>query len=162
MKLLFVMMNLLKYVPKIDIYTKTLLDQSVFTQEHIIPRRFFNNQKHANDIFNLAPTHLKINYMRSDLKFGNIDMIQPHNLTQILIPNTTVAYIDRKKRIFYPTNIADKGLIARSIIEMLYKYPYLYTYIYDLVDNPETLWKWTSEHPNPSIFEKSRNEYLKR
>jgi endonuclease I len=155
------MMNLLKCFPKIDIYTKTLLKPSVFTQEHIIPKRFFDNPKHANDLFNLAPTHLKINYMRSDLKFGNIDMIQPHNLTQILIPNP-VAYIDRKKRIFYPTIIADKGLIARSIIEMLYKYPYLYTYIYDIIDHPETLWKWTHDHPNPSIFEKSRNEYLKR
>ena len=157
------MVNLLRFLPKIDIYTKVGLHPSVFTQEHIIPKRFFISKKHADDLLNLAPTHKYLNGLRSDLKYGNLkNKTNYDHLSTISKNKSIIAYIDRKKRIFYPTIIADKGLIARSLINMFYKYPYLYCYIDEIVDDPETIWRWSHDNPIPSLFEISRNNYLKR
>jgi endonuclease I len=159
MKLSFVMMNLLKFLPKTDIYTNIRLSNHLATVEHIIPRRFFISTKHSNDILNLAYTQKYINSMRSDLKYGDLILSKNHHLQPIMNNNTIAGHIDRRRRVFYPGKGADKGLIARSITEMVYKYPYLYCYLNDIVDNPETLWKWTDENPYPSIFEICRNSY---
>lgn len=151
MRIITFVMNLL-WLPKIDIYTGLHLSRSRFSKEHIIPQRFFPHKKDADDLLNLAPADRFINSMRCDLRFGY--QKEEH------IPYPF--YIDRKKRTFFPSILADKGLISRSIIEMLHKYPYLYCYLNDIVDNTDTLWKWSNENPEPSTFEKARNEYLKK
>lgn len=162
----FIVMNILSSLPKIDIYTGLRLKPSHFSQEHIIPKRFFPNRTHSDDILNLAPCDRQINMARSDLKFGECPLLinSTHTILKLLhVNNLTnpIGAIDQRRRTFYPLSYSDKGLIARSIIKMLYKYPYLYCHLHDIIDT-DTLWKWYSENPILSIYEQERNLYLKK
>ena len=130
-------------LPLYDIYTANK-SMNQITIEHIIPQKYFLNKKHANDFSNLALTDLKNNQLRADYAFGYINH------------NNITSPIDHKTRTYYPSINADRGLIARSCIQMFYKYPYLYEYFNEIIKDPILLKSW-SNYPINS-FEYKRNK----
>jgi len=136
-------------LPYYNVYNPNIILQSKnMSIEHIIPKRLFNNKKHAHDILNLVSCDKYCNSFRSDYRYGDIaseDMI-------------CIEYgcISRTHRIFMPSRMADYGLLSRSIISMLHKYPYLYTKLDQIVQYPYLLDKW-SNYPI-SEYENKRNE----
>jgi hypothetical protein len=130
------------YIPRIDIYNGITLSKKISSIEHIIPKKFFNNKEDANDLLNLGHCHVYINNCRSDYKYGLLKNNNNNNNTKcIYTPNQNISSgsIDTKKRIFYLNENADIGLISRSCLSMLYKYPYLYKYIDDIIHDKELL-----------------------
>lgn len=133
-------------LPHIDVYSGQLLSKKAYSIEHIIPKRMFINPSHANDPINLVPCDIKVNRLRSDYKFGtdpNLTFHPSENIPVLNIKDEFVGSINRKRRIFYPSVTADKGLLSRSIMGMLYKYPYLYRNLNDIVDSPNILFEWS-------------------
>lgn len=150
-----------KSIPHIDVYTGNILSKKSYSIEHIIPKRMFTEKSHANDPINLVPCDMKINQLRSDYKFGtdpNLTFNPSENIPILNAKEEFAGSINRKRRIFYPSVNADKGLISRSIIGMLHKYPYLYRNLNDIVDSPNILFEW-SLYPL-SNFEKERKEII--
>jgi hypothetical protein len=119
---------------------------------------------HAHDLRNIAYCDRTINSYRSDLKLGDEDndrYRQHENWDNHVVPMHQGGEIDYKKRIYYPSNFADKGLLARSITRLLFRYPYLYSYLHEIIDYPETLAKWSSEYQEHSTYEKWRERQIK-
>lgn len=130
-------------LPLHDIYSRnTSMNQ--ITVEHIIPKKYFLNEKHANTYSNLAFTDIKNNQLRADYAFGYFN---PYNITTI----------NHKTRTYYPSENADRGLIARSCIKMFTKYPYLYEHFNEIIKDPILLKLWC-QYP-VSLFEYQRNIY---
>ena len=151
---------LISHLPPIDVYTGLHLSKKHFSVEHIIPKRLFHERSHANDLINLAPCDRSTNHRRSDYRYGELDADVSNEHDLLLSSRQEVAgFVNRRRRTFYPSTNADKGLISRSIIQLLHKYPYLYANLFDIVDHPNTLSKWSSQHP-PSFYEEQRELYL--
>jgi len=171
------MKQIMYRLPKSDIYNQQILYQPSI--EHIIPRRLFYHKKDANDLLNLSFCDRHTNSKRSDYKYGDYhsiptifqekEWVKPvMNIPRVYYPKkedhleldrdlkiNISGYINPQKRIFYPYQCADFGLISRSIVAMLSKYPYLYDNLNEIIENPNLLSKW-SEYPI-SEFEEQRN-----
>lgn len=148
-------------LPRVDVYSGGMLSQKSYSVEHIIPKRMFIDKTHADDPLNIVPCDLKVNQLRSDYKYGTDPNLVFHPSENIPIFNGKKEFsgsINRKLRTFYPPISADKGLISRSIISMLYKYPYLYRCLNDIIDSPTLLFEW-SLYPM-SNYEKKRMSLL--
>lgn len=160
-------------LPSINIYNNLILKDTHRSLEHIIPQRIFKKSSHANNIHNLAFTDKKTNSLRRDFKFGDIHtIINPNdyqineNLFYELISddyqaiydynNTFTGFISPSRRIFYPHYNDNLGLISRSIIQMLYSYPYLYSYLNEIITEPILIHKWNQF--SPTLFEMERNQ----
>ncbi|NBN99189.1 MAG: hypothetical protein EBV19_08160, partial [Flavobacteriia bacterium] len=127
---------------KINIYNGKTIIQKEVSIEHIIPKRLFIKRKHANDITNLALCDRYTNCMRTDFRFGDISYICDQTL---LLPNDDdyklindsrgnfTGIISRSRRIFYPSFTCHFQNLSLSIISMLNKYPYLYSYMDQIV-----------------------------
>ena len=153
---------LITHLPAIDVYTGSYLSKKHFSLEHMIPKRFFHERAHANDLLNLVPCDRKVNQLRSDYRYGTLTEHVVHDKDSIVLTtgrNEVSGYLSRRHRTFYPATEADCGLIGRSIIRLLYKYPYLYSYLDDIIDRPDTLWRWSC-FPTTSFFEDQRELYI--
>ena len=102
----------------------------------------FDNYKYAkNDMHNLFKTTEKLNSIRSNYKFTDIENEYLNENWRILENNN---YINNKKKLFIPANNS-KGIIARAILHMSYTYNYKIEKIIDL----NILIKWTLKYsPN--------------
>jgi endonuclease I len=147
-------------LPKYNIYNNQII-KSKSTIEHIIPRRLFYDKRHSHDLINISFCDKSTNSNRSDFKFGdyhnlNSNIIKSHGIRTILDEDSKKinGFVDNHKRIFYPYKNADFGLISRSIMDMLSKYPYLYENLNEIIESPVLLSKW-SEMP-VSEFEYKR------
>jgi len=160
-------------LPPIDVYTGNHLSKKAYSVEHLIPRRIFRNIEHANDLLNIVPCDGKVNQLRADYRFGDLDnlFLNENVAKQLKLKDrhfflakdrsgTVSGLVHRRLRTFYPSFDADKGLIGRSIIKMLTKYPYLYGYLDEIVDNPVTLSRWVM-YPKTE-FEMMRDEFLEK
>lgn len=153
--------GLISHLPKIDLYTGNYLSKKQYSVEHIIPKRFFQERSHANDLLNLAPCDRMTNQLRSDYRYGHVttEIMQENDCMILKSQRDEVSgFLHRRRRTFYPSIHADRGLISRSIIQLLHRYPYLYAYLDDIVDRPDTLWQWSSYAT--SFYEQQRDLYL--
>jgi hypothetical protein len=160
-------------LPPINIYNNVIIKDNHRSIEHIIPQRIFKKSSHTNNIHNLAFTDKKTNSLRRDFKFGDIHTIINENnkINQDLFyelisddyeaiydyNNTFTGFISPSRRIFYPRYNENLGLLSRSIIKMLYLYPYLYSYLNEIVTEPILIHKW-NQLPL-SKFEIERNKF---
>lgn len=145
-----------------DVYSGRLLhSKRNISVEHIIPRKFFIKD-HADDPRNIAFCDRTINSYRSDLKLGEQDYNDATDWDIVTVPLPYGGEINNKKRVYYPSGLADKGLLARSIIRMLFRYPYLYSYLDEIIDTPETLAQWSSHYADKSPYEKWRDALINR
>lgn len=150
-----------KSLPPIDVYTGTYLGKKHVSKEHVIPRRYFLSKEHANDILNIVPCDRYVNGMRSDFKFGFLyyDNIDDHHLMEVYnYQNELSGYVNKRTRTFYPGGDADFGLLGRSIVELLKKYPYLYRSLPEIVESPTVISIWCT-YP-VSEFENLRKHHL--
>jgi len=120
--------------------------------EHIIPKRLFVNRHDAEDPMNKAFCDPYTNSMRSDFRFGDIsrvcspDLILPtHDDYRPLYDKkgNFTGLISRSRRVFYPSFTCDYRHLSSSILHMLYHYPYLYSYMDQIVCEPGLLHTWT-------------------
>lgn len=163
-----------KKLPKINIYTNELIKDKNLSIEHIIPKRIFKNKNHANNIYNLAFTDKKTNSKRRDFKYGDIINIpskyNKKNLNNFydLISDDFESVLDSEqkvngiisssRRLFYPISEENYGCISRSIIKLLYEYPYLYSSLNEIIYEPHILSKW-NKMPETK-FEIERNKLI--
>lgn len=118
--------------------------------EHIIPKRLFPDKKESFDIHNLVMCELAWNHRRSDFRYGK-------GTTKTIV-ETEFGALFPEQRIFQPHRDADLGLIGRSIVRMLYDYPYLYRSLDQIIADPCLLDEWSSL---PCLsFERERNRWL--
>jgi len=136
------------YINK-DIYNKKF-----YSLEHVVPRSLIN-KKHHNDMHNIFKTLKHYNTLRSNYKFTDTyskDFDIKDKNWQKTLDGT---YYNFKKRMFIPLD-EDKGIIARTILYMIYNYKYKTKKIIGDID----LIKWTSDHP-PTDKEKYHNSIIK-
>lgn len=146
--------HLLQHLPWTDVYTNRTLDKSDLSVEHIVPRRFFSRRRDADCIDNLAFTSKHINQMRSDLAFHELK-IQPNTTSH----NCTDYVISRTARTFAPTHPqALKGLLARSIVNVVQSNPELRPLVPQLVTDMELLRLWSKTGERSSPFERARDQ----
>lgn len=153
--------GLLSKLPKTDVYSGRHLCKGHFSREHIVPRRFFVNKKHADDPINIVPGDRHINSVRSDYRFGFPHKNNIHDQDSVQVMNhkcEICGYINKRRRTFYPVERADVGILGRSITTMLEKYPYLYNHLLEIVDDPKTLHRWSCEPM--SYFEQQRLDMI--
>lgn len=164
-KRLFVLCYILSHVfslrslPPIDAYSGRRLNNKHFSCEHVIPKRHFLSRAHANDLLNLVPCDRHINNLRSDYKYGHphAEHIQHPSCKKIYNQHLDFCgFINTQSRTYYPPLDADLGMLGRSIKQLLFKYPYLYHNLLDIVDSPSTLAIWCM-YP-VSDFEIARNQ----
>lgn len=133
-------------LPKIDVYTGKILAASDFSKEHLIPKKFFRQSKHANHPYNIVPCHRYINNRRADYRLGDLYITKRLNQFDYepiyVNDEATVGIVNRKRRVFYPTPNADKGMIARNCLKVLNDYDYLYDYLDQIVEEPTLLHIW--------------------
>ena len=146
----------------INVYNQKSIPMLQQTVEHIIPKSLFINRKHANQWNNLISCDKYTNIIRSDYRLGDpliyndlfleyeelqnksrqcLITVSPQKPYKLVMDSTghCSGVLDRIQRIFYPSTQADMGLISRSIIEMLHKYPYLYNSLDRIVYHPQLL-----------------------
>jgi endonuclease I len=111
------------------------------SNEHIYPKCFLNKD-HYHEFHNIFRASKSINNIRSNYMFSDKKNI-------IWEPINKDNYISHKHKLFNPRNI-DKGIIARAILYMNYKYEY------DLLVNKEMLYDWCLKY-EPTIHEKLHN-----
>tara|TARA_Y100000389_G_scaffold50722_1_gene46427 strand:- start:11652 stop:12188 length:537 start_codon:yes stop_codon:yes gene_type:complete len=104
--------------------------------EHIYPRSFLN-KSNFNEIHNMFGCHAIKNSLRSNYKFGIGDYV-----------------IDHKDRIYVP-RIEDRGVIARTILFMKFKYNYT---INRVITEEKLLYNWNKLY-EPSIQEINHNNF---
>ena len=114
--------------------------------EHIYPKSFLNKSEHF-EYHNIYSASRKINNYRSNYIFSN----KYNNITWIHVGNNN--FINHKKKLFSPRD-EDKGIIARSILYMKYKYNY------DIIMNKEELLEWCLLH-KPNFNEILHNYHVK-
>lgn len=134
------------HLPNIDVYTGELLKKKDFSKEHLIPKKFFRHGRDANNPWNIVPCHKYINNKRSDYKYGELfikDPEQLYDIEPIYLKNNLIAgVINKKQRIFYPPLSSYKGMIARNSLILLNKYPYLYDYLSEIIEEPWIFEVW--------------------
>jgi len=120
----------------------TYLNSNKFNFEHVYPKSFMNKQ-HYNDMHNIFKCDIYINNVRSNYKY--IDKtdrefkLYNHTFKQLYTSNN---YVNSKLNLFVPDD-ASKGLIARAIMYMSYKYNYDYKKIIDY----DNLIEWCFKYP---------------
>jgi len=130
------------YIEKKNINNRILTNEHIFPISHMKKNNKFDNYKYAkNDMHNLFKTTEKLNSIRSNYKFTDIENEYLNENWRILENNN---YINNKKKLFIPANNS-KGIIARAILHMSYTYNYKIEKIIDL----NILIKWTLKYsPN--------------
>jgi len=130
------------YIEKENINNRILTNEHIFPISHMKKNNKFDNYKYAkNDMHNLFKTTEKLNSIRSNYKFTDIENEYLNENWRILENNN---YINNKKKLFIPANNS-KGIIARAILHMSYTYNYKIKKIIDL----NILIKWTLKYsPN--------------
>lgn len=130
------------YIEKENINNRILTNEHIFPISHMKKNNKFDNYKYAkNDMHNLFKTTEKLNSIRSNYKFTDIENEYLNENWRILENNN---YINNKKKLFIPANNS-KGIIARAILHMSYTYNYKIEKIIDL----NILIKWTLKYsPN--------------
>jgi hypothetical protein len=147
----------------INVYNQKSLPILYQSTEHIIPYSLFNHKKDGNYWMNMISCDKYTNSIRADYRMGDpmtykdlfleaqtmnlskssnkLITLSPHKPYKIVVDGTgsVSGVLDRCQRIFYPSLEADMGLISRSIIGMLYKYPFLYGNIDRIVANVKLL-----------------------
>lgn len=135
----------------INVYNQKNIPPLYQTKEHIIPKSTFRRSTQANHWKNLISCDKFTNSIRTDYRLGDpltykdlfleYQSIQLSNQSNQLVSfHPKIPYklvvdctgnvsgvLDRIQRVFYPSLEADMGLLSRSIIDMLHKYPYLYS-----------------------------------
>ena len=109
--------------------------------EHIYPKCFLNH-RHTNDFHNTFRASKNINNLRSNYMYSDVK-----NITWDHINNGN--YISHKHKLFKPRDI-DKGVIARAILYMKYKYNY------NLLMNKNMLYNWCIKY-EPTFKENLHN-----
>ena len=147
----------------INVYNQKSLPILYQSTEHIIPKSLFNQKKDGNYWINMISCDKYTNNIRADYRIGdpmtykdlfleyqtmnltkssnNLISLSPNKPYKIVVDATgnVSGVLDRCQRIFYPSLEADMGLISRSIIGMLYKYPFLYGNLERIVSNVQLL-----------------------
>jgi len=125
-----------------------------YSLEHVVPRSFIH-KKHHNDMHNIFKTLNHYNTLRSNYKFTDTNSkdYDDKDMNWQKTPDGT--YYNFKKRMFIPLD-DDKGIIARTILYMLYNYKYKTKKLIGDID----LIKWTSDYP-PTYEEKYHNNIIK-
>tara|TARA_B000000475_G_scaffold268949_1_gene262212 strand:- start:251 stop:916 length:666 start_codon:yes stop_codon:yes gene_type:complete len=141
------------YIDKENINNRILTNEHIFPISHMKKNNKFDNYKYAkNDMHNLFKTTEKLNSIRSNYKFTDIENECLNENWRILENNN---YINNKKKLFIPANNS-KGIIARAILHMSYKYNYKIEKIIDL----NILIKWTLKY-SPKNDEIYHNNLIK-
>jgi len=126
----------------------TYLKSHKFNLEHVYPKSYMNKQ-HYNDMHNIFKSDIYINNVRSNYKYIDNDdkefKLYNHNFKQLY---TSDNYVNSKLNLFVPDD-ASKGLIARAIMYMSYKYNYDYKKVID----SDNLINWCFKYPP------TKNEY---
>ena len=132
----------------------TYLKSSKFNLEHVYPKCYMNKQ-HYNDMHNIFKSDIYINNVRSNYKYIDNDdkvfKLYNHGFKKLY---TSDNYVNSKFGLFVPDD-ASKGLIARAIMYMSYKYKYDYRKVID-TDN---LINWCFKYP-PSKLEYTHNNLI--
>jgi len=139
-----------KLLPHWNVYQRNIPIQN-YSLEHIIPQRLFLEPTHAYDLNNLVSCEHEWNSIRSDFRYGI------GKTTKKKIYNFGEIY--PQERIFAPSDMADYGLLSRSTLYMLHRYPYLYRVLDQIIDPPYLLDVW-SHYPR-SPYEQLRSEFMK-
>lgn len=141
-------LHTLQSLPPQDVYTQRPLPPKHYSKEHLIPRRLFRRRAHADDLWNMAPCDRRVNGIRSNFRYGNpfsdhFDRLDPKSLRPVYDNADRLSgHIHPQTRTFYPADNADFGLLGRSILRMLWKYPYLHQHLYAIVDSRSTIVSW--------------------
>lgn len=160
-KLIYIMVNIgftlnLKLIiisnttPVIYNYLKT----TKYNLEHVYPKCYMNKQ-HYNDMHNIFKSDIYINNVRSNYKYIDNNDIEftmyNHNFKQLY---TSKNYVNSKLSLFVPDD-ESKGIIARAIMYMSYRYNYDYRKVidnYNLID-------WCFKYP-PTKLEYCHNNLI--
>jgi hypothetical protein len=130
----------------INVYNRAPILFEKSTQEHIIPSSYFPDPRMAQDPFNLVSCDAFTNNVRSDLRLGDPKAYEAvfRPLLHRRFPRETVMHysgslkavidstgkvsglVNRSERLFVPSPDADLGLLSRSIVSLLARYPVLY------------------------------------
>ncbi|NDE13749.1 hypothetical protein EBZ80_02345 [bacterium] len=129
----------------INVYNGAILSPSKTTQEHIIPSSYFPDPRMAQDWVNLVSCDAFTNSLRSDLRLGDPrayeavfrpllhrtfakESVIGHTGIRVVVDSTgrVSGLINRSERLFIPSPNADLGLLSRSIVALLSRYPVLY------------------------------------
>jgi hypothetical protein len=113
--------------------------------EHIYPKHLLN-VSHYNDYHNIFKASKKLNNARSNYIFSDNLNIKWDKLSDD-------NYISNKYKLFMPRE-KDRGIIARSMLYMTYKYNY------QIIMDKEILYKWCLKY-NPQFDEYLHNLYIK-
>lgn len=150
--IVFITINWL-YFMKFGINSRLLLKNNILlpilyndkcnhlSNEHIYPKCFLHTI-HTNDFHNIFRASKSINNIRSNYMYSDIK-----NITWEYINNGN--YISHKHKLFKPRD-EDKGIIARAILYMKYKYNY------NLLMNNNILYNWCLKY-EPTIKEQLHN-----
>lgn len=109
--------------------------------EHIYPKSFLH-KNHTKELHNIYASCPKYNQLRSNYKFDDF------------VDKSLCA--DHKNKLFIPRN-KDKGIIARSILFMMYKYNYS---MYNVIKSETLLLNWFIKY-KPTKKEVIHNIYAK-
>ena len=139
------------YVNKNEEYKK---DKKYYSLEHVVPRCFIH-KSHHNDMHNIFKTLKYYNSLRSNYKFTDTCSKDFNNSDDNWVKTSDGTYYNFKKRMFIPLE-EDKGIIARTILYMLYNYKYKTKKLIGDID----LIKWTADNP-PTDEEKYHNSIIK-
>lgn len=138
--------------------------QIQWTCEHVIPQSFIKNKHIANDLPNLILLPAFINNARSNFKYGQ----QLQNVTKkIACQNCTkqcanISYISKDKNQTHFTPPAMyKGIIARAVLQMIFKYPHTVSLVNCSVLDIHTAYNWHIQHP-PHKLEQKWIEHMLR
>jgi len=112
--------------------------------EHIYPKHLLNTS-HYNDYHNIFKASKKLNNARSNYIFSDNLDIKWEKLTDD-------NYISNKYKLFMPRE-KDRGIIARSILYMSYKYNY------KIIMDEKTIINWCLKY-KPNIDEYLHNLYI--
>lgn len=133
-------------LPDIDVYTGKILNKCDLSREHLIPKKFFRRSQHANHPFNIVPCHRYINNRRSDFRLGDLYISKRLNSFDYepihVSSDLTVGIVNKKRRVFYPSPNANKGMIGRNCLIVLHSYDYLYDYLDQIIEDPTLLHVW--------------------
>jgi endonuclease I len=125
-----------------------------YSLEHVVPRSLIH-KSHHNDMHNIFKTLKHYNTLRSNYKFTDTNSKDYDKKDGNWKKTADGTYYNFKKRMFIPLD-NDKGIIARTILYMLYNYKYNTKKLIGNID----LIKWTSDYP-PTEEEKYHNSIIK-
>ena len=127
------------------IYSKEIAN----TVEHVFPKSLMKNNN--NDLHNLFICNKEINNIRSNYKYVDENDIIFNNEWIKLEKNN---YVNQNKKLFIPNDYS-KGIVARTIMYMVYTYKYKY---YKVI-NTDNLINWCINFP-PSREEYNHNNLV--